>query len=147
MGKQLYLKVKLGHLVDSEEALAELAHTRLPLSVKLKLNQVVREVMPHIRDFHELNNKALAEYGVPREDDPRIYDIKPEFQRQYSEERTNALRSDVTLNGIGKIRASMLGNVELESDIWLLRWLIKDDMPADTFFEGDQPDTEKAIDL
>lgn len=146
MSKQLFLKVKLGHLLNGEQALAELANTRLPLSVKFKLNQVQREAAPHIQSFRELQNNALKTYGKPREANSNIYDILPEHRDQYRREMEELAKSDVTLNGVGKIKASVLGNVELESDISLLRWLIKDDIEGENVFVADD-ETGETIDL
>lgn len=125
------LQVKLGDLVESEQALGELARKNVSARMSFTLSLVLKEVGKHLDAKREAHRKLLEKYGIPREKHPDFFDIKPECRAEFDKEFKDLLAAEVTLTGIGKIRASAIEaeSVKLSGEEMLaLAWLLKEDV-------------------
>jgi len=125
------LTVKLGDLVNSENALAALAQDDVSARMSFTLALVLKEVGKHLDAKRAAHLKLLEKYGTPREKNPNNFDIKPEQREAFDAEFKDLLETEVTLNGIGKIRASALETegVKFSGEERLaLSWLLKEDV-------------------
>lgn len=124
------LTVKLGDLVNSENALAALAQENVSARMAFTLALVLKEVGKHLDAKRAAHQKLLEKYGVPKENQPGFFNIQPEQRAAFEKEFNDLLDTEATLP-IGKIRASALETegVKLSGGERLaLTWLLKEDV-------------------
>lgn len=124
------MNVKLDDLVNSENALAVLAQADVSARMSFTLALVLKEVGSHLDAKRAAHLKLLEKYGTPREKQPGAFNISPEHKDAFDKELKDLLETEVTLNGIGKIRASALETegVKLSGGQRLaLSWMLKED--------------------
>lgn len=132
------LTVKLGDLVNSENALAELAQNDVSARMSFTLSLVLKEVGKHLDAKRAAHQKLLEKYGTPREKQPGFFDLNPETREAFDKEFKDLLDTEVALTGIGKIRGMALEaeSVKLSGGERLaLAWLLKEDVQP--MFESD----------
>ena len=123
--------VKLRDLVESEEALGELAQADVSARMSFTLALVLKAVGTHLDAKRVAHQKLLEKFGTPRADQPGFFEIPPEQRTAFEKEFQDLLDADVTLTGIGKIRASALDaeGVKLSGhNAVALTWLVKEDV-------------------
>ena len=125
------MQTKLANLVASENALAELAQADVSARLSFTLALVLREVGNQLEAKRAAHQKLLEKYGAPIAERRGTYDIALNKRAAFEREYADLLDTDVTLTGIGKIRASALDaeGIKLSgSDAVALLWLVKEDM-------------------
>jgi hypothetical protein len=125
------MNVKLGDLVNGENALAEMAQNDVSARLSFTLSLVLKEVGKHLEAKRAAHQKLLEKYGTPREDRPGFYDITPEHRAKFEKEFKELLDTEVTLSGIGKIPVSALEAEGLKftaHELLTLAWLLKEDV-------------------
>lgn len=126
------MKVKLGDLVNSEQALAELAQADVSARMSFTLSLVLKEVSNHLDAKRSAHQKLLEKFGTPREKQPGFFDINPECRAEFDKEFKELLNTEVSLIGIGKIRVSAIEAEGVKfsgQEMLALAWLLKEDVP------------------
>lgn len=131
------MKVLLRDLVESENALANLAQADLPARLSFTLALVLRAVRPHLDAKRAAHEQLLRKYGTADEKRAGFYVILPERADGFKTEFDELLDAECELSGIGKIKATTLdaANVKLAAaDAAALDWLIVNDVGAFDLF-------------
>ena len=126
----LTLTVTLRDLIESQESLKEISASKVSAKLSFTIGVVLRAVQPFLAEFYKQRDNLLNEHYQKEENGQR----KPKSQegRVKFEDELNLLQdTDVTLNGIGRIRVSTLESegIKLDgADVAGLYWLLKNDL-------------------
>lgn len=111
------IKVKLGLLSQSVEALNALVILELPLDICYRLKKIVKLVNEEVMPYEEARQKKVKEYGeevtVTDKDGHEIKSIqvKPENFEKFSEEFNPLANKEVEIN-CDKIKKTELGDLK-----------------------------------
>lgn len=124
--------MKLIELVNSVEALNELAKTKLPAATSFKLANFMNENAKKIEDYHSVRNEKLETYGeVVLDDDgkevePKQFRFVGDNGKKFLEEMAELEKTELDVK-IPEIKLSELGAATIEpKHLMLLKWLIKE---------------------
>ena len=116
------MKINIGTLVGSNEALKELASAKLPAATAMRVALVIKDTRAPMEAFETAYNQLLTQVGKEREDAPGRYDIVD--RERYATESQELLAQEVDVPLDEKI--SNLGSAELKpATVLALDWLIK----------------------
>lgn len=116
------MKIEVGKLVESINALKELADTSLPAATSMKVALVLSESAQPMKAFEEAYNKLLREVGQPQTDNPGKYDIID--QERFVRETEELFKQEIHLSLEEKI--TNLGSASIKpATLLALNWLIK----------------------
>lgn len=120
------MKIKLKQIVDSEESLAVLLETKIPVKTAYWLNRFVQKIQPELKNFSERRMELFKEFGEEDKENNK-WSIKPENSEKFVEEITKVLDIEVDVE-IDKFKIEDLGDAQIESKhIINLNYLFKDE--------------------
>lgn len=126
------MKVKLSQVVGSQEALAKLIETKLPVKIGFKLGRLVVNLQPDLKIYEEQRLSLVKELGaLDPELGPDQHRVTAENMPKFVEEITKLqdIEIDVkysTENDLEKIKVSELGEVSIEpKELIALDWLLE----------------------
>lgn len=125
------MNVTLRELVDSEQALGELAQADVSARMSYTLSLVLKDVGKHLDAKRAAHQKLLEKYGTPIAKRPGYFEIGLERRDAFEKEYKDLLDTEVILPAVGKIRASAIEaeGVKLSGQKMLvLSWLLKEDV-------------------
>lgn len=118
------MKVKVGQLVDSAEAMRELSASKLPAAVSMRVAMIMRAAQPALDAYQAAYNTLLPQCGEERSDAPGRYDIKDQARFAKEVGELQAVEVDVPLEQ--KLSVEKLGSAELTPQtLFSLDWLIQ----------------------
>lgn len=135
------MQLKLKELMESRESLAALTAQKPSARMAYTLGMVLNAVNPHYESYSKAFDLMRERYFVPNPENPELLNLTADTEKReaYKNEMQTLLDTDVALDGVGKIKASVFESEGVKltpQDIYALRWLIKPDM--DTLFEKDE---------
>lgn len=132
------MKVKLQTLVDSTRSLESLAEQKLQARLAYSIGIVIGKVNPHVVSYQKAVEGLKERYFTPIPDNPEMLRLTEDKEQRasYRKEMEELADTEVELDGIGKIKSSVItenGGTLNARDFYLLDWLIAQDM--ETLFE------------
>ncbi len=94
------IKLKLGDIIVSEEAVKNLSKEKLPVKLSWNLQKNIKKIFEEIQDFNDKINGFFREYGTLLEDgnitvDPKV---SKEGYANFLKDRNELLDTDIELD-------------------------------------------------
>ncbi len=124
------MKIKLGKIVASNNALRSLSSKQLMAKTAYKISRNLRIISGEIELYQQQRDALVKKYGVPT-DKPDVYSFENGNKEKFETE-LNALHDTEVENSISVISLSDLEDIKMSSGEMLdLDWLIKEDNTPD----------------
>ena len=115
------MKLKLGIIVGSNEPLAKLMTSSVPISTAFRLKEVLKKVQEVLSSYDETRKELIEKYGKDGEIEPNSKNWQ-----KFVDEMNELLMTETDVK-VKKISQSSLSKVEISaSDISALEWLIEE---------------------
>lgn len=116
------MQVTIQQVRHTQQAIAELAQTRMPAVVAMRIGIALRAIQPVMEEFDKTHNALLTQYGTPVEGTPNQFKIND--AEKFNKEVNELLEQVITINA-DKIPVSMFVAIEVKpATLAMLDWLI-----------------------
>jgi len=108
------MKVKLGQIVNSVEALNKVAQQPMKAAVSFRVAKNLKQLSEELAVYEQSRGDLIRKYGKENEEDGS-FAIKPDSKELplFQKEMNELLSVDVDLNGFKKIKLTQLSKCEL----------------------------------
>jgi lipoate-protein ligase A len=121
---QKYMKITLGQIINSKEALQNLLNTKLPIKTSFVLNKLALALNPELENYEKRRVELVKEYGeeITKEDGTTEFKVKQENLELFVEDLAKLHAVEIDLD-FTKLKIEDFGNVEIEAanlPLWIL---------------------------
>lgn len=123
--------MKLGTIVNSQQALKNLLEVKLPVKISYKISKVISQITPDLQVFEDQKLALVKKLGLPTENQGE-WQVLPKNMEEFRKDLQEILDMEVTLGfttekPLEKIPLADLGEVNISAqDLLNLNWLIED---------------------
>ena len=116
------MKLNLGQIVNSKDALQELLNEKLPIKIAFKVKEIFGAIDPKLGYYEEMRSKLImGEYGE-QDGDSGNWKVKQSKMKEFVEELKSLMSVELDLD-ITKVR--LPENILMTpSNAYLLGWMI-----------------------
>ena len=116
------MKLNLGQIVNSKDALQELLNEKLPVKIAFKVQKIFRTIDPELSSYEEMRSKLImGEYGE-QDGDSGNWKVKQSKMKEFIEELKALMSVELDLD-ITKVK--LPENISITpANAYLLGWMI-----------------------
>lgn len=123
-GLQRKMKITVGKLVNSAQALSRLVNQPMKAQYSFPLSRLAKQIEPELKTYDETRMKLLGEYGTLSDDGKQYTFEGDDKAKEFSAELQAVLDSEMEIE-FKTISLEKLDRVEVSaSDLTVLDWLV-----------------------